>query len=231
MRVINCGVFIGVLLAYFAFMPAGTLAQEGTGNDDPLATTSLGISLSGPLAPMAHHVGFAWGVSAGAGYNFDRRNALIGEFMWNSLYPTNGTLEPIRAALLTANVSGHGNLFAFTGNYRLELRGRTVGTYFIGGPGWYYRTVALSRPVPEGTTITCSPIWVWWGYSCAGGFVINNLTEVHHNAGGLGFNGGIGFTTRVGEAPYRMYVETRYHFAHTGAISTKLVTATVGIRY
>ena len=61
MRITNYGVFIGVLLAYFAFTPAGTLAQEGTGNDDPLATTSLGISLSGPLAPMAHHVGFAWG--------------------------------------------------------------------------------------------------------------------------------------------------------------------------
>jgi hypothetical protein len=106
-----------------------------------------------------------------------------------------------------------------------------VGTYLIGGPGWYYRTAALSRPVPEGTTITCSPIWVWWGYSCAAGFVTNNLTEVHHNAGGLGFNGGIGFTARVGEAPYRMYVETRYHFAHTGAINTKLVAVTVGIRY
>jgi hypothetical protein len=128
-------------------LPSVTLAQdvEFSGNDDPSVTTNLGIPLSAPLAPMGDHVGFAWGVDAGVGYNFDRRNALIGEFMWNALYPTNGTLEPIRIALVTSNVSGHGNLFAFTGNYRLELRGKVFGTYFIGGPGWYYRTASLSR--------------------------------------------------------------------------------------
>ena len=210
---------------------ARTQDVESPGNDDPRPTTSLGIPLSAPLVPTSNHVGFAWGISAGAGYNFDRHHALIWEFMWNALYPTSGALEPIRVALATANVSGHGNLFAFTGNYRLELRGRSLGTYFIGGPGLYYRTAALSRPIPPGTTITCDPIWVWWGYNCAAGLVITNLTEVHRNAGAPGFNAGIGFTARVGEAPYRMYVETRYHFAPTGAISTKLIAFTVGIRY
>ena len=222
-----------ILCIVLSLLPRVTAAQdiEFSGNDDPRVTTSLGIPLSGPLKPTSQHIGFAWGVSAGVGYNIDRRNALIGEFMWNALYPTNGTLEPIRIALLTSNVSGHGNLFAFTGNYRLELRGRVFGTYLIGGPGWYYRTAGLSRPVPNGTTITCDPVWVWWGYSCATGFIINNLTEVHHNAGALGFNGGIGFTFRVGGAPARMYLESRYHFAPTGAISTKLIAVTVGIRY
>lgn len=205
---------------------------ELSGNDNPAVTTNLGIPLSAPLAPMGNHVGFAWGVSAGVGYNFDRRNAVIGEFMWNALYPTNETLQPIRLALLTSNVSGHGNLFAFTGNYRLELRGKVFGIYFIGGPGWYYRTASLSRPVPEGTTIACTPAWLWWGYNCATtGLVITNLTEVHSNAGALGFNGGMGVTIRVGEAPYRMYVESRYHFAPTAGISTKLIAITVGIRY
>jgi hypothetical protein len=214
-------------------LPSVTLAQdvEFSGNDDPSVTTNLGIPLSAPLAPMGDHVGFAWGVDAGVGYNFDRRNALIGEFMWNALYPTNETLQPIRIALSTSNVSGHGNLFAFTGNYRLELRGKVFGTYFIGGPGWYYRTASLSRPVPEGTTIACTPAWLWWGYNCAGGLVITNLTEIHSNSGALGFNGGMGVTIRVGGAPARMYVEARYHFAPNAGISTKLVAVTVGIRY
>src|SRR5260221_9620246 len=78
-------------------LPSVAWAQdvEFSGNDDPSVTTSLGIPLSVPLAPMRDHVGFAWGVSAGVGYNFDRRNALIDEFMWNALYPTNETLQPI----------------------------------------------------------------------------------------------------------------------------------------
>src|SRR6266404_289303 len=45
------------------------LAQdvEFSGNDNPSVTTSLGIPLSAPLAPMGDHVGFAWGVDAGVG--------------------------------------------------------------------------------------------------------------------------------------------------------------------
>ena len=222
------GIFLWICIMA---LPCTVWAQEGTGNDNPDATTNLGMPLSAPLNPMGQHAAFGWGLSAGAGYNFDRRNALIGEFMWNWLYPNNATLEPIRIALQSANVSGHANLFALTGNYRLELRGRALGTYFIGGPGWYYRTASLSRPVPTGTTIGCTPAWLWWGYNCAAGSVITNLTEVHSNAGALGFNGGVGMTFRVGEAPYRMYVESRYHFAPTGGISTKLIAVTWGIRY
>src|ERR1700751_408108 len=101
-------------------VPGASWAQESPGPDDPSVTTSLGVPLSAPLTPTAQHVGLAWGVSTSAGYNLDRRNALIGEFMWNALHPNNETLEPIRVALLTSHVSGHGNLLAFTGNYRLE---------------------------------------------------------------------------------------------------------------
>jgi len=212
-------------------LPRAAWAQEENGNDNPSVTTSLGMPLSAPLNPMGEHAAFGWGLSTGAGYNLDRRNALVGEFMWNWLYPNNATLEPIRIALQSANVSGHANLFALTANYRFELRGRALGTYFIGGPGWYYRTTSLSRPVPTGTTIGCSPAWLWWGYNCAAGSVITNLTEVHSNAGAFGFNGGIGMTFRVGEAAYRMFAEARYHFAHTGSISTKLIAVSWGIRY
>jgi len=47
----------------------------------------------------------------------------------------------------------------------------------------------------------------------------------------FGGNIGIGFTARVAEEPYRLYVETRYHYAPTRNISTELVTVGVGIRY
>jgi hypothetical protein len=47
----------------------------------------------------------------------------------------------------------------------------------------------------------------------------------------FGANGGIGFTVRVGDAPWRVYVESRYHYAPTHRINTQLVITTVGIRY
>jgi len=44
-------------------------------------------------------------------------------------------------------------------------------------------------------------------------------------------NGGAGLTFRVGAAPYRVFVESRYHFAPTKNVTTQLVTVTWGIRY
>lgn len=208
--------------------------HEGPGNDNPRGTTSLGMPLNAPLNPIGQQVSWGLGVTASAGYNFTRRHALVGDFMWNWLYPTNQAVRPIQIALNTNKVSGHGNLFAFTGGYKLELRGRTLGTYFIGGGGWYYRTASLSRPVPDGTTLGCIPAWVYWGYVCppgSSGIVVSNLTEVHSNASALGVNGGVGLTFRVGEAPYRMYVETRYHFAPTKNITTQFLIVSWGIRY
>lgn len=212
-------------------LPCCCWAQEEGGEDNPSITSSLGMPLSAPLNPTHQYAGFGLGVSAGVGYNINQRNAFIGEFMWNWLFASDAALQPIKIALQSPNVSGHGNVFAFTANYRLELRGRTGGIYFIGGPGWIYRTASLSRSIPAGTPIPCNPIWLWWGYNCAEGPVITNTTEVHSNAGALGVNGGIGFTVRTGEAPYRAYVESRYYFAPTGSVSTKLLTVTVGIRY
>jgi len=128
-------------------------------------------------------------------------------------------------------VNGHGNLFAFTGGYKLELRGRSLGTYFIVGGGWYYRTATLSKALPPGTPIGCNPAWLWWGYDCSTGAVVGNLTEVHSNSSAMGANGGVGLTFRVGEAPYRMYVESRYHFAPTKNITTQMLIVSWGIRY
>jgi hypothetical protein len=46
-----------------------------------------------------------------------------------------------------------------------------------------------------------------------------------------GGTGGIGFTARIGEAPYRVYVETRYHYAPNKGIDTQLIGVSVGFRY
>ena len=195
---------------------------EGPGNDNPRGTTNLGMPLNAPLSPVSQHVSWGFGVNTGAGYNFNRRHAL---------YPAEQGIRPIQVALNTNKVNGHGNLFAFTGGYKLELRGKAVGTYFIGGGGWYYRTASISKALPPGTPIGCSPAWLWWGYDCSAGAVVGNLTEVHSNSSALGVNGGIGLTFRVGVAPYRMYVESRYHFAPTKNITTQFLTVSWGIRY
>jgi hypothetical protein len=201
------------------------------GEDNPRANINLGMTISAPVNPTARLVDLGLGLQFGAGYNFTRRHAFVGEFMWNNLYPNTGALAPIRVAIHSPDLSAGGNIFSFTGNYRFELRGKTVGTYLIAGGGWYYRNSHLTQDVTTGTGIVCTPVWLWYGFSCTSGAVTADQTIRSTSSNALGLNGGIGFTARVGDAPHRIYVEPRYHYAPNRGISTHLVSITIGIRY
>jgi Outer membrane protein beta-barrel domain len=207
------------------------LWPQDEGDDNPRGNTNLGMPISAPLNPTAKFVHLGLGMTVGAGYNFTRRHGVVGEFMWNNLFPTNNLLGPIRVALQNPNINAGGNLLAFTGNYRFELRGKAVGTYLITGGGWYYRNAHLSQPVTTGSSVTCTPTWLWFGFACENGTVTANQTLARSSSSAMGVNGGIGFTARVGDAPYRVYVESRYHWAPNKGVSTQLVSVTVGIRY
>jgi len=198
--------------------------------DNPRFTDNIGVPMGFPLNPMGKFTNFGFGTDIGAGYNFTRRHAVIGEFMWNWLYSTSGALEPVRAAAQSQDISGHGNLFVLTADYRYEVRGSVFGTYFIGGGGFYHRTAEISTQLPAG--ITCvNPLSTWWGYNCSPGTTTNGHTLASTGSSAPGVNGGIGFTIRVGEAPYRFYVESRYHYAPTKNINTQLISVTIGFRY
>jgi hypothetical protein len=205
-------------------------AQDEYGENSRL-NTNLAFSLTAPLNPIAQFANFGWGTTVGAGYNFSRRNSFVGEFMWNRLYPSSQTLAPLRLALHSADLHGHSDLYAFTANYRFELRGHSLGTYFIGGAGFYYRNATLSKHVVTGTATECTPVWLFWGFSCSQGVVSEDQTLATSSSGALGFNGGMGFTIKVGEPRYRMYFEARYHYAPTTRINTQVIPVTIGIRF
>ena len=205
-------------------------AQEGCGDECRL-NTNLAMVMNAPVSSSAKVVGLGWGIAGGAGYNFNQRNAIIGEFMWNRVYPSAGALQPLQSALQTKVLKGNTDFYALTANYRFELRGRTVGTYLIGGGGWYFRNTWLSQEVPSGTGNICTPVWRWFGYNCTSGLVNPNQPPVRSILNSLGANAGVGVTARAGEAPYRLYAEARYHYAPTRNISTHFIAITLGIRY
>src|SRR5947209_11937742 len=68
-----------------AAFPAFLNAQDDYGEDSKL-NTNMAIPLSVPLNPLAKSVNFGLGTTVGAGYNLSRRNAIVAEFMWNSLF-------------------------------------------------------------------------------------------------------------------------------------------------
>lgn len=219
-------------MAFCRVSPQTTPAASAPDSDDnPRANVHLGAPIVIPLNPTAQAVHLGFGVNIGGGYNFTRKHGLVGEFLWNDLFPTNEALAKIRTALNDHTVDMSVGLMNLTGNYRYELRGRNLGAYAIGGAGMYYRHTSLSKEVTTGSGIVCAPTWEWWGFECTRGYVTENQTVGSWAATAPGFNGGFGITMRVGEPPYRFYIESRYHYAPNHRINTQLINITFGIRY
>ena len=219
-----------LLVVIFCSKPLRGQEEDEFGEDSKL-NTNLAIPLSVPLNPIANFMNFGWGLTMGAGYNMTPRQGFVGEFMWNRLFPSNSALTPLRIALHSPDINGHGNLFAITANYRFELRGRSKGVYFIGGGGFYYRSTTVTKEVITGSTIACTPVWLFWGFNCASGTVSSDQTLASSASGTFGANGGIGLTFKVAEPRYRFYIEARYHYAPTTPINTQLIPITMGIRF
>lgn len=222
-------VFVGLIVI------AGMWSRAAFGQmdaEDSKLNTNLALVLTAPLNPTSRFTNFGWGVVAGAGYNFTSHHAFVGEFMWNRLQVSDRALRPIRLALQSPDIDGHSNLFAFTANYRFELRGKTLGTYFIAGGGFYQRSTSITQTVVEGTTTICTPEWLWWGAACQSGIVTSNQTLGSSSSGAFGGNAGIGFTARLGQEPrYRFYIEARYHYVPHERVTTNLIPIAIGFRF
>ena len=193
--------------------------------------TSLGVGVTAPLNPTARYAGVSVNTVVGAGYNFNKHHSLIGEFMYSNLPPTRDAIHPISLVTQVNGLSGSGSLFTLTGNYRYSVKRKVIGAYFIGGGGLYYRLAELSKPIVVGTGTVCGTSWQWWGYTCVNGYVSQDETLVSTGSAAFGGNAGVGITFRVSEEGYRVFVESRYHYAPNKNITTQLITITVGIRW
>jgi len=222
-----------LVMVALASLPVAAHAQMGEAcGDDCKINSNLAVVVNVPLNPMARVITPGWGGVAGVGYNFNKRHAFVGEFMWNRTYPEGDTLQPLRAVLNASNLNAYTDFFVMTGNYRLELRGRFFGTYLIGGGGLYIRYAHLSQSVTVFTSGTpCTQTWLWWGFSCTAGFVNASQTLASRTSTVVGGNAGGGMTFRTHDAPYRVYVEARYHYAPTSHISSQFITVALGLRF
>jgi hypothetical protein len=73
-----------IVLAIALTPPQPLHAQDDCG-DECRINSNLAMVVNVPVNPTAQVVGTGWGLVGGAGYNFDKRNAVIGEFMEQGL--------------------------------------------------------------------------------------------------------------------------------------------------
>jgi len=191
----------------------------------------LGVIGSFPLHPMGTYTNVGWGLLGGGGYNFNQHHSAIGEFMWTRLSASEAALSPLQQASGQNSLSGHSNLYVVTGNYRYEWQRTRFGAYLIGGAGLYYRTTNPSMVIHSGSNTRCTEAWQWWGFKCSSGLVLPDQQLGSTGSNAFGGSVGIGFTARVAEELYRVYLESRYHYAPHKNISTHLITIGFGIAY
>jgi outer membrane protein with beta-barrel domain len=220
-----------IIVLAIGLFPLQLLHAQDDCTDSCKVNSNLAMVLNLPVSSTAQVAGTGWGATGGVGYNVNPRHAVISEFLWNRMYPSGGVLQPLEAASELGRLEGNSNLYALTGNYRYGFRGRLLGTYLIGGAGWYYRKNWLSRAITAGPGTICTPAWLWWGFTCASGMLTANQTRATTSTNAWGANAGVGLTVRVGEGSYRLYTEVRYHYAPTKDVSTQFIALTVGIRY
>ena len=187
----------------------------------------IGGGVSTPLRPTADYVGVSGEFTTGAGYNIDKHNSILGEFMWVGMPSNIFILQPVNAPF------GKINLYTVTANYRYrvdKLGGSPFGVYAIAGGGWYERTMAVDKNYVVPSFTPCQPIYTWWGYACGPGDYVYTATVASKAVSAGGVDAGVGFTIRLSDTGWKFYVESRYNYAFSRIPST-LIPVTFGIRF
>jgi hypothetical protein len=108
---------------------------------------------------------------------------------------------------------------------RLNPRGR-FDMYFLGGGGYYRRTVEFTEPTLAVVTVFDPFYGVFFPAAIPANNVLGSFTQ---NKGGLNIGGG--FTVRLGEdTNVKLFAETRYHYLFTNQRTT-IVPVTFGFRW
>lgn len=189
---------------------------------------NIGGGISSPLNPTGQYTGLSANFSMGAGYNIDKSNSIVGEFLWTDLPPNLFSLHPIDAP------RGNISLYTLTANYRHQIdriHGSPFGVYGIIGGGWYYRYASVDKDYAVPPNTVCQPTYTYWGYACDPSGYVYTKTVAYKGSSAPGVNAGIGFAIRLADSNWKFYAEARYHYAWSNAIPTTFVPVTFGIRF
>ncbi len=216
---------------------SGGSAAAGQENQGNKYGSSRGLALEfggGFNAPIGNDTStggggpfITWGgnFTAGGGLHFNRRFSLLAEYQF---------IDDKLPGSLIAEVGtqgGNAHIWSLTLDPVVDLFPRSRNSiYLTGGGGFYRKLTNFTIPV-EGEVCY---------YYC--GIITENQTVFHFSSNQGGFNGGIGYTYRLGgtygDSKTKLYAEARYLFVDTPAITatngtgtTGLIPVTLGLRW
>ncbi len=210
-------------------------------------TAPIGNAASGGFTSIVGNgqnygsITYGGNLMVGAGWNFNKRFSLLGEYSWNANKIPGNTLSavyntsPSFADSGVTQLGGNVHTQAVTAEgvyyYYNDVHHSYAG-YVIGGGGWYHKSTNFTTPVES-----CGYDFY---YSFCG--VYNQtISSFSDNAGGVNIGTGISFKPFGEYSHAKLFAEARYVFvdtprltpnsqdAHTG--SEELIPVTFGIRF
>ena len=200
-----------------------------------------GAGLTLPVGNTGKYYTPSYTITAGAGWNFNKMFGILGEFHYDHMNLTSGSLAyqynnytTYSGASSTdlAGLDGNAHVIALTVNPIVNFTGagrhNKVGAYITGGVGFYHKTTNFTLPEEVDS--------YYYSY-------ITPETFDSYSANGFGVNGGLGLTYKLSEfSSTRLFVEARYNWIDIGnnnstdffpynRRNTEYIPITFGVRF
>ena len=170
-----------------------------------------GAGLNLPVANTGKFYTPSYGITVGAGYNFNKMFGVLGEFHYDHVGVTGGAINVEYNNLMALGASStdlqgfdaNGHVLGFTVNPVVSFSNdrNRFGAYATAGVGYYRKTTNFTLP-SEGEV--CD----YFCYTYSSNYNVDQAT-----AGGFGANGGFGLTYKISSfSSERLFIEARYHW-------------------
>lgn len=185
-------------------------------------TADVGGGVTPLVGDISHRLDNGWNFRAGGGYNFTDHLSTTLQFSYNGLGVGNRVLNEARVP------DGNAHVWSLTAVPRLSLSPHHgISPYLVGAVGYYRRTVEFTRPTVEPVVIF-DPFFGFLQGAIPADRVLGRITR-----NGIGGGGGLGFDIPLGHGTRKtkLFTEARFEYAATGAMPTRMVPVTFGIRW
>lgn len=189
-------------------------------------TANIGGGIGGGFTPLvggiSRKLNNGWNLRGGAGYKFTPHFSTTLEVSYSGLSVSRGVLKEAQVP------NGDAHLWSITANPKIALKpSHRVDPYLIGAVGYYRRVIQFTRPTLQ-PVIIFDPFFGFFQGFIPADKALGTITR-----NGIGGGAGGGFELGIGprSGNTKFFTEARYEYAATGAIPTRMVPVTFGLRW
>jgi len=184
-------------------------------------TADIGGGVTPLVGGISNRLNNGWNMKVGGGLNVTPHFSMNLQFSYNGLGVSRGVLNEAKVP------DGNAHVWSVTADPRIRFSPyHSVSPYIVGAVGYYRQMVQFTRPALQPVLIF-DPFFGFFQGFIPANRVLGTITR-----NGVGGGVGAGFEFPLGSrSNAKLFTEARYEYAATGAVPTRIVPVTFGIRW